>query len=342
MAGSKRRTNEEESNENTKLASGQGFASLSEVTAADSSASSSESGSAEDLDVFTPVFAREVKIDPRDPVDVSVRSLMEAGAHFGHQTPRWNPKMLPFIYGERNGVHIINLDSTLKQWKRARDYIVGTVGRGGSVLFVGTKLQARQVIETEARRCGSLYVTTRWLGGTLSNYQTIRRSFERMRKLEDLLVKASNPESGVKLKKKERLSIARELTKLNAGLGGIRAMKKVPDLIFVVDILKEQIAVSEANGLRIPIVALVDTNVDPAAIDFPVPSNDDASKTINLFVCAVADAVLEGRAEFEARQARAAEENRSEGGRSDKKRKGAADAAKAVSSDAPGQEAGAV
>lgn len=277
-------------------------------------------------------------IEPREKVTVNVRSLMEAGAHFGHQTPRWNPKMLPYIYGERNGVHIVNLDSTMKLWKRARDYIVSTVTRGGSVLFVGTKLQARQIIETEARRCGALFVTSRWLGGTLSNFQTIRKSFDRMRKLEDLLLKAQDPESGVKLKKKERLGIARELGKLNIGLGGIRAMKRVPDLVFVVDVLKEQIAVSEANKLKIPIVALADTNVDPANIDFPIPANDDAAKTISLFVSAVADAVMEGRVEFEARQARAAEENRANNsGRGGERRKRGGEA-RAVEGKAAGSE----
>lgn|GEM_PF-1164937 len=253
---------------------------------------------------------------PQAPTEVSIRSLMDAGAHFGHQTYRWNPKMTPYIFGERNGVHIINLDYTMRLWKRAREYVVSTLSRGGSILFVGTKLQAREIVEFEAKRCGALYTTSRWLGGTLSNFATIKNAFERMRRIEELLAKAEVADSGVKLKKKEKLGFTRELSKLNAGLGGIRNMKKVPDLIFVVDIQKEAIAVSEAHRLRIPIMAMVDTNVDPALIDFPVPSNDDAARTIKLFVAAVADAVIEGRAEFSARR------NKGDGNKGDDSERG--------------------
>lgn len=239
---------------------------------------------------------------PNYPVQVNIKSMLEAGAHFGHQTHRWNPKMLPFIYTARNGIHIINLDNTQKLWERARKYIVDTVSRGGTVLFVGTKPAAREIVKNEATRCGALHVTTRWLGGTLSNFQTIKSSIERIKKLEDLLKKSEDPESKVRLAKKEKVAISKQLEKLDASLGGIRQMKKVPDLIFVVDIIKEAISIAEARRLRIPVVAMVDTNVDPVQVDFPIPSNDDASRTIRLFVAAVADAIIEGRKEFEARR----------------------------------------
>lgn len=238
----------------------------------------------------------------RSATPITIRSLLDAGAHFGHQSHRWNPKMLPFIYGERNGIHIINLDSTMRAWTRARDFIVGTLSRGGTILFVGTKLQAREMVREEAQRCGAFHVTSRWLGGMLSNFQTIRRSIDRMRKLEELLKKSEENSEEVRLTKRERLTITRELEKLNASLGGIRDMRRPPDLLFVVDVTKEEIAIKEANKLRIPIVALVDTNANPDNVDFPIPSNDDAARTIKLFVSAAADAVLEGRAEFEARR----------------------------------------
>lgn len=241
---------------------------------------------------------------PQYPVQVTIKSMLEAGAHFGHQTARWNPKMLPYIYTAKNGVHIINLDLTQKLWDRARKYIVDTTSRGGNLLFVGTKPAAREIVKNEAARCSGLYVTTRWLGGTLSNFDTIKSSIERMRKHEELLKQAEDPESKVKLSKREKLEISRELGKLEQSLGGIRTMKKVPDVLFVVDVVKEAIAVAEARRLRIPVIALVDTNVDPNLIDFPVPSNDDAARTIKLFVAAVADAVIEGRAEYEARRAK--------------------------------------
>jgi len=236
------------------------------------------------------------------PAGVTIRSMLDAGAHFGHQTHRWNPRMLPYIFGERNGVHIVNLDLTMKLWERARKYIVDTTSRGGNILFVGTKLQARDVVRTEAERCGAFSVTTRWLGGTLSNFQTIKNSIDRMRKLEELLAEAEKPETKVRLVKKEKLSIAREVEKLSANLGGIRGLKKLPDVLFVIDVVKEDIAVAEARRLHIPVVALVDTNADPSLVDFPIPANDDAARTIKLFVSAVADAVAEGRAQFDARR----------------------------------------
>lgn len=245
-------------------------------------------------------------------VPVTVRSLIDAGAHYGHQTQRWNPKMLPYIYGARNGVHIINLDLTNKKWQIARKFIVDKVAVGGNLLFVGTKQQAKEIIDAEAARCGAYSVSSRWLGGTLSNFQTIKNSIERMRKLENLLAEAAQENTKIRLHKKEKLDISRELEKLNANLGGIRNMKRVPDVMFVVDIVKEEIAVSEADRLHIPVVALVDTNADPLSVNFPIPSNDDATRTIKLFVSAVADAVLEGRAIF---KARVPEQHESRGGK---------------------------
>lgn len=241
---------------------------------------------------------------------VTIKTLLDAGAHFGHQTERWNPKMMPYIYGARNNVHIINLDLTLKLWERSRKFAADIVSRGGSVLFVGTKPQAREIVKAEAERCGAFHVTTRWLGGTLSNFQTIRNSLERMKKMETLLVQAEDPNSGVKINKKEKLTLARQLAKLEGSLGGIRQMRRVPDLVFVVDINKEEIAVAESKKLKIPVMALVDTNVNPEQIDFPIPSNDDAVRAIKLFAASLADAVLQGRVEYEARRAKEAKEDK--------------------------------
>jgi small subunit ribosomal protein S2 len=238
-------------------------------------------------------------IQPGTPI--TIRTLMDAGAHYGHQTQRWNPKMLPYVYGARSGVHIINLDLTLKKWEIARKYIVDRVSLGGNVLIVGTKQQAKDIVKEEASRCGAFFVSSRWLGGCLSNFQTIKKSIDRMRKLENLLAEANQENSKVRLAKKERLDISRQLEKLEANLGGIRNMKKVPDVIFVIDIVKEEIAIAEATRLHIPVVALVDTNGDPGEVAFPIPSNDDASRTLKLFMSALADAILEGRAIFNAR-----------------------------------------
>jgi len=235
------------------------------------------------------------------PTPLSVRSMFEAGAHFGHQTQRWNPKMLPYIYGSRNGIHIINLDVALQCWARAKKFLTDRAAQGAKILFVGTKPQARDVVAEHAARCGAFSVTQRWLGGTLTNYETIRRSFQTMRRLEDMLVKAEDPTSGVKINKKERLNISRRLEKLMASLGGIREMQRLPDIMFVVDVNKEAIAVAEARRMQIPIVALVDTNVDPSVIDYPIPGNDDAARSVRLYVAAVADAVAEGAKQYAAR-----------------------------------------
>lgn len=246
-------------------------------------------------------YSTELESQSAQAVEVNVTSLLEAGAHFGHQTERWNPKMLPYIYGIRNNTHIINLDLTHKQFERSRKFICDVSARGGTVLFVGTKTQAREIVKEQALRCGAFYVTTRWLGGTLTNFQTLKNSIDRMKKLEDFLAASELEGSKIKLNKKEKLSISRELTKLESNLGGIRNMKRPPDVIFVIDIMKEEIAVQEGNRLHIPVVALVDTNTDPDVVDFPIPSNDDSTKTIRLFATAVANAVAEGRAALEAR-----------------------------------------
>jgi small subunit ribosomal protein S2 len=222
---------------------------------------------------------------------ITIKNLLDAGAHFGHQTQRWNPKMMPYIYTARNGIHIINLDTTMKLWLRARKYIVDTTSRGGTVLIVATKQQAREIVQQEAKRSGAFFVTHRWFGGTLTNFETIKRSIERMRKLEEYLQKSEEVGSEIKLKKREKLSISRELDKLTVSLGGIRNQK-------------EAIAVAEARRLRIPVIALVDTNVDPTEVQFPIPSNDDAARTIQLYLGGVADAIIEGRSAYESRRSK--------------------------------------
>lgn len=249
-------------------------------------------------------FAQALSSEQPPVTNVNIRSLIEVGAHFGHQTERWNPKMMKYIFGEKNGVHIINLDKTVEAWARASKHIYETVALGGNILFVGTKVQAREVVKEEAARCGGHYVTSRWLGGTLTNFQTIRNSLSRMSKLEELLAAAENPNSEVKLRKKERLTIARQLEKLEANLGGIRSMKSAPEVMFVIDLNKEDIAIREAQRLNIPVVALTDTNVDPGTVAFPIPANDDSARTLRLFLAATADLVLEARKVYQSRMGR--------------------------------------
>lgn len=239
--------------------------------------------------------------EPYEPVPVSLKTLLHAGAHYGHQASRWNPKMMPYIYGVRNDVHILNLDVTLELWQKAAKRLEDIANRGGMVLFVGTKMQGRDLVKQAADRCGAFHITQRWLGGTLSNFETVKRSINRMKKLEELLGQANDEESKVKISKKERLNISRQLQRLEDNLGGIRNMRHLPDALFVIDINRESIAVAEARKLHIPVIALVDTNVDPTLIDYPIPSNDDATKTIRLFVNAAADAVDRGRKAFLAR-----------------------------------------
>jgi small subunit ribosomal protein S2 len=286
------------------------------TTTAESSAAGETSGA-------KVAFAQALEAMQTTSTPVSVRSLIEVGAHFGHQTERWNPKMMKYIFGEKNGVHIINLDKTIEAWTRASKFIFETVARGGNILFVGTKVQAREPVKEEAARCGGHHVTSRWLGGTLTNFQTIRNSLNRMSKLEELLAAAENPNSDVKLRKKERLTISRQLEKLEANLGGIRSMKSAPDVMFVIDLNKEDIAIREAQRLNIPVVALTDTNVDPGTIAFPIPANDDSSRTLRLFLSAIADVVIHARKVHQSRSGRGDE---SQGGRSRSGRGGAGSA----------------
>ena len=231
--------------------------------------------------------------------EVSMKQLLEAGVHFGHQTSRWNPKMKPYIFGARNGIYIIDLQRTVKLFEAAYAFVRELAANGGSMLFVGTKKQAQDAIREEAERCGMFYVTNRWLGGMLTNFQTIKQSIDRLRKHEETLNSAAMAEA---LTKKEMIVIRREHDKLMASLGGIKNMRKLPDALFIVDPKKEEIAVKEANKLGIPVVAAVDTNCDPDVIDYKIPGNDDAIRAIRLFCTAIADAVLEGRALQEERQ----------------------------------------
>ena len=221
---------------------------------------------------------------------VTMQQLLEAGAHFGHQTHRWNPKMKPYIFGDRNGVHIIDLSQTVPLFARALDFVQQTVARGGKVLFVGTKRQAQDPIAEAAQASGQHFVNHRWLGGMLTNWKTISNSIKRLKSLEEQL---SGDTAG--LTKKEVLQLTRERDKLEKSLGGIRDMGGLPDVMFVVDTNKEELAIKEANMLGIPVVAILDSNSDPSGIAFPVPGNDDASRAIRLYTDAVAQAVGEGR-----------------------------------------------
>jgi small subunit ribosomal protein S2 len=215
--------------------------------------------------------------------EVSMKQLLEAGVHFGHQTSRWNPKMKPYIFGARNGIYIIDLQQTVKLAKEALGYIRDLVGNGGTMMFVGTKKQAQDAIREEADRCGALYVNNRWLGGMLTNFQTVKASIDRLKKCEEVL---EDPKMADALTKKEMLGIRRERDKLMVSMGGIKNMKRLPDALFVIDPKKEEIAVKEANRLGIPVVAIVDTNCDPDMIDWKIPGNDDAIRAIRLFTAA--------------------------------------------------------
>lgn len=221
---------------------------------------------------------------------VTVRDMLEAGAHYGHQTRRWNPKMRPYIYGARNKVHIIDLSKTVRMLDRACDFVSGTVSQGRRVLFVATKKQAQEVVREEAQRAKQYFITNRWLGGTLTNWKTIKSSIDRLKELDQMAMDGSFD----KFTKKEALMLARDRDKLERNLGGIKDMGGIPGALFVIDPRREEIAVKEANRLGIPVVALTDTNCDPDSIDFVIPGNDDAIRSIRLFAGAVADACLEG------------------------------------------------
>ena len=230
---------------------------------------------------------------------VELTHLIEAGAHFGHLTRRWNPKMKPYIFMEKNGIHIIDLKKSLGLLNQAYHEMVEAVSQGGSILFVGTKKQAKGVIESEAKRCGMNWVSERWLGGMLTNFSTIRKSVKRLQNIE----KQETDGTFEKITKKERLFLTRERDKLKKILEGVETMAKLPGAVFVVDIKKEDIAVKEAKRLNIPVFAMVDTNCDPDPIDYAIPANDDAVKTIELIIKHMADAVIEGQAKHKERRA---------------------------------------
>ncbi|MEW6009184.1 MAG: 30S ribosomal protein S2 [Candidatus Omnitrophota bacterium] len=223
-----------------------------------------------------------------------IRQLLEAGVHFGHQTKRWNPKMQKFIFGERNGIYIIDLEKTAVALEEARRFLKEITSKGGNVLFVGTKKQAQEAIVTEAQRAGAFYIGQRWVGGLLTNFQTVKKSIKRLKDLEKMR------EEGVmaKLSKKEAASLIKEINKLKKNFSGIMNMEQLPEAIFIIDPKKEETAIQEARRLNVPIVALIDTNSDPDLVDFPIPGNDDAIKSIRLIINLVADSVLEGRQEF--------------------------------------------
>lgn len=223
--------------------------------------------------------------------DVTMKQLLEMGVHFGHRTQKWNPKMAPYIFIQRNGIHILDLQQTLKNLNEYYDIVRNIAREGGTVLFVGTKRQAQETVAEEARRCGMPYINTRWLGGTLTNWRTIRERLDTLRKLE---LRREKGEFEL-LTKREALMLTREIEKLDLRLGGIRNMKRLPELVVVVDTKREHTAVKEANSLGIPVLALVDTNCDPDVVDYVLPANDDAMRSIKLLVSALANAVIEGK-----------------------------------------------
>ncbi len=226
-------------------------------------------------------------------VTVTMKELLEAGVHFGHQVRRWHPKMKDYIFGERNGIHIIDLQKTQKMFRDALNFVQQyfTEHPNAAVLFVGTKRQAQDAIKEEAERCGMFYVNNRWLGGLLTNFQTVQNSIKKLKELEEMKQDGRYE----KLTKKERLRLDRQLEKLEKNLKGIKEMKKLPDIVFIIDVKKEEIAVREANRLGIPIVAVVDTNCSPEGIDYIIPGNDDALRAIRIFASRIADAIIEGR-----------------------------------------------
>lgn len=222
---------------------------------------------------------------------VSMKQLLEAGVHFGHQTRRWNPKMKPYIFLERNGIYIIDLQKTVRMLEEAYDFMRATAQSGGRVLFVGTKKQAQEAVELEAKRCGEFYVNQRWLGGTLTNFSTIRRRIQRLMELEEWETTGYLE----RLPKKEAVLLMKDKAKLEKYFSGIKGMQDLPDVMFVVDPRKEHIAVLEARRLEIPVVAIVDTNCDPDEIDYVIPGNDDAIRSVKLISSKMADAILEGK-----------------------------------------------
>ncbi|MFY0579388.1 30S ribosomal protein S2 [Cystobacter fuscus] len=249
---------------------------------------------------------------------ITMRQLLEAGVHFGHQTKRWNPKMKPFIFGARNGIYIIDLQKTVNMARAAFRFVADITARGGSVLFVGTKKQAQDVIQEEARRSGQFFVTSRWLGGTLTNFKTIKQGIDRLKTLE----KMAEDGTFERLPKKEVAALEREREKLEKNLGGVKEMTKLPKCIFVIDPKKEHIAVHEANRLGIPVIGVVDTNCDPDGIDFVIPGNDDAIRSIKLFTSKVAESCIEGGARYRASGAAERDEEEARDDRRDRDDRG--------------------
>ncbi|MDE3245610.1 MAG: 30S ribosomal protein S2 [Acidobacteriota bacterium] len=227
---------------------------------------------------------------------IQMKELLEAGVHFGHQTKRWNPKMKPYIFGARNSIYIIDLQKTLRLWNTAANFLTKSAAEGKSFLFVATKPQAQELIAEQAARCGAYYVNNRWLGGMLTNFSTIKKSLEKLREMEAIL---ADPVRSAAMSKKEQLTLTRHKDKLVGSFAGIRDMRSLPDVIFVIDPNREDIAVTEANKIGLKIVALVDTNCDPDKIDYVIPANDDALRSIHLFSERVADSILEGRQSFQ-------------------------------------------
>ncbi len=240
-------------------------------------------------------------------VEITMKELLEAGVHFGHQTRRWNPKMKEYIFGERNGIHIIDLQKTLKLFREASRFITGLAGEGKTVLFVGTKRQAQEAVAEEAQRCGMFYVHHRWLGGTLTNWATLQKSIKRLKTLKAMI------EDGrmAQLSKKESARLERELKHLQQNLAGVENLTALPDAMFIIDSHAEEIAVREARRMGVPVVAIVDTNCDPDLVDWVIPGNDDALRAIRLFTSKISLAVLEGRSAFE--QTQIAEQKVAEG-----------------------------
>ncbi len=226
-------------------------------------------------------------------MSVTMRQMLEAGVHFGHQTRYWNPKMAPYIFGDRNKIHIVNLEKSLPMYEEAIKFVRQMAANKGTILFVGTKRQAREIVKEEAARCGASYVDYRWLGGMLTNFKTVKLSIKRLKDMEVMM------EDGTmdRISKKEALGFKREMVKLERSLGGIKDMGGLPDAIFVIDVGYENGAITEANKLRIPVIGIVDTNNSPAGVDYVVPGNDDSSKAIRLYAQGMADAILEGRSQ---------------------------------------------
>ncbi|PIR01323.1 MAG: 30S ribosomal protein S2 [Nitrospinae bacterium CG11_big_fil_rev_8_21_14_0_20_45_15] len=231
--------------------------------------------------------------------EITMKTMLECGAHFGHQTTRWNPKMTKYIYASRNGIHILNLQKTLVEFRRAEEYVRKMAQEGKKLLFVGTKKQAQKLIADEAGRCGMFFINERWLGGTLTNFPTMRKSIDRLLELERMEAEGEFE----RLHKKEAVKKRKEIVKLNKFFNGIKSMKGIPDAIFLVDIEKEHIALKEARKLGVKIIALVDSNCNPDGVDLPIPANDDAIRSLKLFISRIADLCLEGQELHRARQA---------------------------------------